>query len=351
VRFTAAILTEPNGSLLVDEIEVGPPGRREALVRLIASGVCASQLHMISGPPALPMLLGHEASGVVVEVGDDVTGVTRGDHVLLSSAPTTTPGQPLPRNTPWRWRGKTHTGMDTMNNYAWSTHTLIDERNLTPIREKLPWDLAAILGCAAVTGAGSVTNIAKLREGETIAVFGVGGVGLCSVIAAAAVGAAQVIAVDIDERKLDFARTLGATHTVDNRIGGAVEAIRDISAGGVDCAVDTTGRCIVDALLATRPAVIGGGRPGGLAIAVAPPAEPVRLDIRNVLRPGRTLTHSYAGNGRPADDLRQFAKWYEEGLFPLETLITTRYPLDRVNQAVADLRDGTVLGRAIIDVG
>lgn len=347
MKALAAILERAGDPLIFDEVVLGEPRDGEVLVRMVASGVCATQLHHLMHPPAAPMLLGHEASGVVEAVGPGVTELAEGMPVLIAAAPVSRPGQPLPPDVPWQWRDGTHVAADQMNLFTWSTHSVLNQRYLTPVLESLPWESAAVLGCAGVTGCGSVTRIADLKEGESAAVFGVGGVGLCSVVAARRRGASEIIAIDIDDERLEFARRFGATQTVNCRDSDVVEAVRDLTGGGVDYTFETSGVSTLEAIHALRPATVGAGS-GGLAVIIAAPRQAIQLDIRETLRPGRRLAHSYAGNSHPREDLREYARWYAEGDFPLEELVTARSDLRSANEAVARLRDGQVLGRSIL---
>lgn len=345
--FPAAIVVGAGQPLVVDEIHVGDPGPREVFVELVAAGVCHSQLHLIDTPHSVPMLLGHEASGRVLAVGSQVTHVAEGDNVLLAAVPTTEPGSALPVSPTWRWRGQTYDATDRINVFAWSTHTMVDERNLTVVPPDVPLDVASILGCAAVTGCGSVANIGGIGPGDSVAVWGVGGVGMCSVIAGSALGARHVIAVDIDDEKLDFARRLGATDVVNARDVDAVTVVKDLTSGGVDCAVDTTGVCMPECLQAAKSA-IPGQRTGGMAVIVAGP-KPMHLDMRALMMSGKRVIHSVAGDGRPQRDLPRYVDWVRTGKFPLHDLVTRRYRLDAINDAVQALESGAVLGRSIIE--
>jgi Zn-dependent alcohol dehydrogenase len=346
MRFTAAILPGPGEPIVLDEIEVSEPAPREVLVRLHAAGICRSQLTQLHTPKAVPMLLGHEAAGEVLAVGGSVTRVRRGDRVLLAAVPTTPEGEEYPVGTTWRWRGEEYAGAhtDNVNVFAWATHTQVDERNLTPVPADFPTDVASILGCAGVTGCGSVVNVANVEPGASAVVWGVGGVGLCAVIACAAVGADPVVAVDLDDERLALARDLGATAGVNAMENDPVEAVVELTGGGADYVFDTVGTTD-QALRATRAGIPGRSR-GGMAVSIGRPTSPPNL--KELLCMGRTYAHSSAGDGRPTRDLPRYVEWYREGRFPLERLVTRRYRLEEINDATRDLEKDRILGRAIV---
>lgn len=349
MQVEAAILTGPAERLIIDTVQLGEPGHREVLVEISASGICHSQLEMIKAPLALPMLLGHEATGVVVCVGDAVHRVAVGDHVLIAAVPTSPAGEDYPVGPSWSWRGTAYEAVhnDRMNLFTWATHTLVDERNLTPVSRGIPLDVSAVLGCAAVTGCGSVINIAQVQPGDSVAVWGAGGVGCCSIIAAAALGADPIVAVDVDDAKLELACRLGATVGVNATREDPVARVNSLTDGGAQYVFDTVGRP-ADVLSATRSGVAGRHR-GGTAVAIGGGAGQ-SVDIITLLRGAKTYVRSLAGDGRPTDDLQRYVDWYQRGLFPLEQLVTRRYQLAQINEALDDLSSGRILGRAIVEM-
>jgi len=246
----AAILVEPNKPLVVDEVELTDPAPDQVLVKLFASGVCHSQIHTMRRPARpgqrLPALLGHESTGVVVAKGRNVKHVKEGDHVITTwvDRDNSTTDQPLVAHAlndrtqfVGKWRGKevSHSAA------TWAEYALAQERMVVAMPNDVPTDITAIIGCAVMTGAGAIINTLAVRPGESVAVFGAGGIGLCAVSAAAIVDAYPIIAVDIIEEKLDFARRFGATHTVNARNVDAVQTIRELTHGGVDYAIDAIG--------------------------------------------------------------------------------------------------------------
>jgi len=235
--------------------------------------------------------------------------------------------------------------------YTWARYVQTSKELVVPIPKEHPHDLSCIVGCAVLTGAGAVLHTAKVRPGESVAVFGVGGVGLSAIRAAAIVGAYPIIAVDLDDKKLAFARSFGATHTV-NASGNTdpVEAIHDLTKGGVDYAFDAIGRerTIEQILRATRPGGIGADNFGGMAVLVGIPQEKVTIDP-GLFVYGQRQYRGSLGASFPDQDFPMYLRWHSEGKFPLDRLITRRYGLEQINEACHDLHAGEILGRAILE--
>jgi Zn-dependent alcohol dehydrogenase len=349
MKTVAAVQAEINGPLLIEEVELADPRPDQVTVKLASSGVCHSQLHqMHSGALGRPLLLGHEGTGVVTRVGRDVTHVKPGDLVIVTWVPRRPVRGPVARaNTGASYRGKEAHG----HVYTWARDVQTTGELVVKIPSEHPRDLSCIVGCAVLTGAGAVLHTAKVRTGQSVAVFGVGGVGLSAIRAAALLEAYPIIAVDLDEQKLAFARSFGATHTV-NASGNAdpVEAIRDISHGGVDYAFDAIGRSrtIEQILQATRPGGIGSENFGGTAVLVGIPQEKVTIDPA-LFTSGQRQFRGSLGASFPEHDFPMFLRWHKEGKFPLDRLITRRYSLEQINEACADLSSGKILGRAILE--
>ncbi|MFV0296257.1 MAG: zinc-binding dehydrogenase, partial [Hyphomicrobiaceae bacterium] len=222
---------------------------------------------------------------------------------------------------------------------------------VVPIPPEHPKDLSCIVGCAVLTGAGAVLHTAKVRPGESVAVFGVGGVGLSAIRAASILEAYPIIAVDLDDEKLAFARSFGATHTV-NASGNTdpVEAIRDLTGGGVDYAFDAIGRqrTCEQILQATRPGGVGAENFGGTAVLVGIPQEKITIDPA-LFTTGQRIYRGSLGASLPDQDFPMYLRWHKEGKFPLDKLITRRYGLDQINEACDHLHSGEILGRAILE--
>jgi Zn-dependent alcohol dehydrogenase len=234
MKSKAAIQVEPGGPLVIDEIDIPDPGANQVTVRNFASGVCYSQVHQLRSPGLpRPMGLGHEGSGAVTQVGKDVTHVREGDHVISTWVPRT-PIRGLPVSKP---TGATLQGRAIVADgdvYTWSEHMVTFAEKVVPMSPSDPIDISCLIGCAVLTGAGAVLHTAKIGPGQSVAVFGVGGVGLSAIGAATIAGAHPISAVDLDDRKLQFAREFGATHGINASNTDAVKAIWEINPGGVD---------------------------------------------------------------------------------------------------------------------
>ncbi len=349
MKTQAAIQTEINGPLLIEELELPDPAPDQVTVKLHSSGVCHSQLHqMHNAALGRPLLLGHEGTGVVTRVGSGVKDLKPGDLCIVTWVPRTPVRGPTPRiNTGATFKGQAAHG----HVYTWARDVQTSRDLVVPIPHDHPKDLSCIVGCAVLTGAGAVLHTAKVRAGESVAVFGVGGVGLSAIKAAAIVGAYPIIAVDLDEKKLEFARAFGATHTV-NASGNTdpVVAIRDLTGGGVDYAFDAIGRqrTIEQILQATRPGGIGGDNFGGMAVLVGIPQEKVTIDPALFVY-GQRQYRGSLGASFPDRDFPMYLRWHQEGKFPLDRLITRRYGLGEINEACHDLHSGNILGRAILE--
>ena len=355
----AAILVESNKPLIVDEVEFPDPAPDQVLVKLFASGVCHSQIHTMRRPPrlgqALPALLGHESTGIVAARGRDVRHVREGDHVMTTwvDRDNSTTTQPLVAHalndraqSVASWRGKevSHSAA------TWAEYAVAQERMVVAMPRDVPTDVAAIIGCAVMTGAGAIINTLRVRPGQSVAVFGAGGIGLCAIAAAAVIDAHPIVAVDVTSEKLAFARHFGATHLVNARESDAVKTIRELTHGGVDYAIDAIGlpQTQEQILRATRMGFPGLNRGGtALLVGITPPGAQASLDT-NLFIGSRSFTRTSGGDCRPDRDFPLFVRWYREGKLKLDELVTRRYALDQINEAVDDLEHGRILGRAII---
>ena len=349
MKTVAAVQTEIGGPLRLEEIVLPDPAPGQVTVKLYSSGVCHSQLHqMHSAALGRPLLLGHEGTGIVTRVGKMVTHVKPGDQCIVTWVPRTPVRGPVPRdNTGALYRGQAAHG----HVYTWARDVQTSQELVVPIPAEHPRDLSCIVGCAVLTGAGAVLHTAQVRPGQSVAVFGVGGVGLSAIRAASIVEAYPIIAVDLDEKKLAFARSFGATHTV-NASGNVdpVAAIRDLTAGGVDYAFDAIGRqkTCEQILQATRAGGIGADNFGGMAVLVGIPQEKVTIDPA-LFTAGQRQYRGSLGAAFPDRDFAMYLRWHKEGKFPLDRLITRRYALEQINEACHDLHAGEILGRAILE--
>jgi Zn-dependent alcohol dehydrogenase len=355
----AAIFVEPKKPLVVDEVEFADPAADQVLVKLFASGVCHSQLHTMQRPARpgqrLPALLGHEATGEVVATGRDVKHVKEGDHVITTwvDRDNSTTNQPLVAHalndraqSIASWKGQ-----EVMHSAAtWAEYALAQERVVLPMPKDIPTDVTAIIGCAVMTGAGAIINTLRVRPGASVAVFGSGGIGLCAISAAAIVDAHPIIALDINDQKLEFARRFGATHIVNSKEADVLETIRQLTDGGVDYAIDAVGlpQTQEQILHAVRPGYSGMNRGGtALLVGITPPNAKAILDT-SLFIGNRSFTRTSGGDCRPDRDFPIFIRWYRDGKLKLNDLVTHRYKLEQINEAVDDLEHGRILGRGIL---
>jgi S-(hydroxymethyl)glutathione dehydrogenase / alcohol dehydrogenase len=351
----AAVLYEAGTPLVVEDVEIESPKRGEVLVRIAATGVCHSDLHYIKGDLVmpLPVVLGHEAAGVVEEVGEGVESVRLGDHVVLLFAPACghcrycDSGRPHLCEMRYRVRGKMPDGTSRLRTRgrelhhftcvsSWAELAVVPASGVLPIDRDVPLSVGALLGCAVTTGVGAVVNTARVTPGSSVAVIGLGGVGLNVVQGARIAGAVTIIGVDLLDHRLEAARRFGATHTINARHDDPVAAIRDLTDGGVDYAFEVIGRAAT-----VRQAVECLSR-GGTAVAIGLP--PVREEIS---LPGpafvlneKTLRACFYGSSRLRSDIPRLLKLYHAKRLLLDELVTAVFPLDRVNEAVAALDRG-----------
>jgi S-(hydroxymethyl)glutathione dehydrogenase/alcohol dehydrogenase len=350
----AVICRELNKPVVVERITVDSPKRGEVMVKLSACGVCHSDLSATNGTIALPppLILGHEGAGEVVEVGEDVTGLAVGDHVVASfiymcgkcrfcsvgrpvlcveqgKALTTLPDGTLRTKDAQGKPLNIFSGCGVMAEYA-TMH--LD--NLVKIDPKIPLDRAALVGCAVTTGVGAVFNTARVRPGASVAVFGCGGVGLNVIQGAAIAGAERIVAIDTLQAKLDMARKFGATDVLLAKAGeDLTKALKKLTAGGADYAFE----CVGSGELAAA-AYKAAGR-GGMAVVVGVAKASDSTSVRTMTLPfeEKTLTGSYFGSCVPRVDFPRMLGLYMQGKLKLDELITRRYTIDEAPQAFADL--------------
>ncbi|EAQ00246.1 putative zinc-type alcohol dehydrogenase transmembrane protein [Janibacter sp. HTCC2649] len=354
--------------LAVEELTLQEPGPGEVLVRITAAGLCHSDLSVVNGdrPRPLPMVLGHEAAGVVEGVGQGVTDVRVGDRVVCSYVPSCgncsdcAGGNPVrcvdaqaanreARLVTGRRPFRDASGAELHHHLgvsAFSEYTVVSPRSLVKVPDEVPLETAAVFGCAVLTGAGAVFNTAAVRPGEAVAVIGLGGVGISAIMAAALAGAHPVIAVDTVESKLDSARAVGATHGV---LAGddAVEQIRDLTRGGVAVAIEAAGHpaALSTAYAATRV----GGRV--IITGLPHPRHEIGIPIVSLVAEEKSILGSYMGSSVPRRDLPRLFDLYAAGLLPADALVTSRsVPLDDLNAALDRLHSGSEV-RQIITPG
>lgn len=342
MKTRAAILVEQRKPLVVEEIEIPALSYGQVLVKVLCSGICGSQIGEIDGVKGpdrfLPHLLGHEGAGKVLECGPGVKTVSPDDQVVLhwrkGAGLEAAPAKYSSR------RGTINSGWVTTFNAL----AVISENRMTTVPRELDIEQAALLGCAVTTGFGVINNNAQLKIGQSIAIFGAGGIGLNIVQAAAMVGAHPVIAVDMFDNKLDLAAKLGATHTLNStRADPEPEIKRIMGSEGVDVAVDNTGnvKVIEMAYRVTSPR--------GRTILVGVPPKGQQASIYTLpLHFGKVLTGSHGGESCPERDIPRYVRLLQAGKFHLTELIGRRYSLDDINTAIADMRSGAVAGRCVI---
>jgi len=351
----AAIFHGPHQPLSIEDVDIDKPREREVLVRTVASGVCHSDLHFVDGlyPFPAPAILGHEAAGIVDQVGSEVTYVKPGDHVICclsvfcgycedcmsghpnrckNKAAVQRPKGDTPRLSQ---NGKMIRQFADLSTYA--QNMLVHENALVKITREIPLDRAALIGCGVTTGVGAVLNTARIEPGSTVAVFGCGGVGLSAIQGARIAGARQIIAVDQFENKLAMGKKLGATHTVDASHSNAVEAIRDLTGGGVDYAFEAVGV----AKLAEQS--FECLKPGGTTtiIGMIPVGQKVEIDGAKLLYE-RTMQGSNMGSNRFRVDMPRYIDFYLQGRLNLDDMISKRGKLEDVNDAFASMKNGEV---------
>jgi S-(hydroxymethyl)glutathione dehydrogenase / alcohol dehydrogenase len=361
----AAVLRELNEPFSVEDVELAAPGPGEVEVRLAAAGVCHSDWNVVTGATTnpLPAVLGHEGAGVVVTVGEGVERVAEGDHVVLSWLPAcgrcfycrqgrhvlcdvamedmfrgTLPGGAL----------RLSQNGDSLYHYsylsAFAESCVVPEGCCVRVRDDAPFEVAALVGCAVMTGYGAAVKRAQVEEGSVVAVFGAGGVGLSAVMGARLAGAGAVVAVDPVEFKRKTALDLGATHALDPTSEDVEAALRHLTDGrGADAALDTAG---VPGIVAQAYAAV---RRGGTVVAVGLPAEGLTADLpaSDLPREEKVVTGSFYGSCDPQVDMPQVLDLYMEGKLPLDRLVTRTYPLDEINEAFAAMNSGEV-ARAVI---
>jgi len=360
---TAAVLYQVKQPLVIEEVELLDPRAGEVQVRWVSNGVCHSDYHLMSGdvPHPLPVVLGHEAAGVVERVGPGVTSVKPGDHVCSSYIPSCGKcgycinGQPTLcalRDSP-RWFMLDGTarfrknGVD-LHHYlqvaGYATHAVLPEPSVIPIRKDAPLDVVCLVSCGVLAGAGPVFNRAKVPPGASVAVFGCGGVGLNTIQAARLVGAGKIIAVDVMPQKLAWAEEFGATHVVNAAVEDAVARVHALSgAGGVDFAFEVVGTqaTIEQAVLSTHrggTCVIVGVSPAGTRLSLDP----------TLFLQQRVLTGSSFGGGHQRTDVPMLIDLYMSGRYRLDELITRRVGLADLNHAFDLMLKGEVKRSVVV---
>jgi len=351
--------------LSISSVELRDPGPGEVLVRIRAAGLCHSDLSVINGdrPRPMPMVLGHEAAGVVEALGPGVDDLTKGDHVVLIFVPSCGHCGPCAEGRPALCEpgmasntagtllsGERRIFRDGkpihhhMGCSAFAEAAVVSRRSLVKIDPELPLEEAVLFGCAVLTGVGAVVNTAQVCAGASVAVVGLGGVGLASVLGAVASGARHVVAVDLSEDKLALAKSLGATHTFDARDADLVQKVKDATRGGVEYAVEMAGsvRAFDTAYKITRR--------GGTTITAGlpPPTATWPLPPTNLVAEERTIKGSYIGTCVPARDLPRYIDLYRQGKLPVNRLMTGRLALEQINGGFDRLHEGKAVRQVVV---
>ncbi len=351
--------------LQVTEVELDPPGPGEVRVQIKAAGLCHSDLSVINGdrPRGVPIVLGHESSGEVVELGAGVTDLAVGDHVAMVFLPTCGCCQPCMEgrpalcepgavaNTQGTLLGGTrrlHDGAEALNHHCgvscFAEYAVVSRRSCVKLPDGLSHREAALFGCAVLTGAGAVINRGRLKAGDTAAIVGLGGVGLSALLAAVASGARRVVAVDLSDDKLALAKSLGATHLVNPKQVGSDDDLMDLAGGRVDYGFDMAGAvpAFETAYKLTRRggATITSGLPN--------PKAGFSLSLSQLVGEEREIRGSYLGSGVPALDIGRHIDLYRAGRLPVDRLMGRSFSLDQVNEGFDHLATGGSLRDAIV---
>jgi alcohol dehydrogenase len=365
VQINAAILRASGAArpyadsrpLAIEPVHLDPPGPGEVLVAIKAAGLCHSDLSVIDGnrPRPLPMALGHEAAGVVEALGPGVDDLKPGDRVVMVFMPSCGGCVPCATGRPAlcepgaaaNGRGellaggrRLHDGADDLNHHlgcsAFAEKAVVSRRSLVRVPDDLPFEHAALFGCAVLTGVGAVVNTAGVRAGQSVAVVGLGGVGLAAVLGALAAGAAPVVAVDLSEDKLALARSLGPVLTVNAGDADAVDRVRALTGGGAEVVLEMAGsiRALEAAWKMTRR--------GGLTVTAGlpPPDAALAVNVVSLVGEERTLKGSYIGTCVPSRDVPRYIALFQQGRLPVDRLLTKTIALADINAAFDDLADG-----------
>lgn len=351
--------------LVIEDVELDPPGPGEVLVKIAAAGLCHSDLSVINGdrPRPTPMLLGHEAAGIVEEAGAGVTDLQKGDHVVMVFVPSCGHCLPCAEGRPAlcepgaaaNTAGTLLSGARRLSRHgqpihhhlgcsAFAEYATVSRRSLVKIDPALPLDEAALFGCAVLTGVGAVVNTAKVAAGQTVAVIGLGGVGLAALIGAVSAGASRVVAIDLADDKLALAKSLGATDTCNARSDTCVNEVKAATAGGVDFAFELAGS--VKAMELAYKITRRGGTT--VTAGLPPPTHMLSIPQVNLVAEERTIKGSYIGTCVPVRDVPRYIALYRQGRMPVDRLLTGRLPLVEINLGFDRLREGKAVRQVVV---
>ena len=349
----------------IEQVELDPPGFGEVLVKMGASGLCHSDLSVINGdrPRALPIVLGHESSGEVVEVGAGVHDLKPGDHVVMVFVPSCGQCEPCMQARPalcepgaaanakgtlLGGERRLHIGDEILNHHTgvscFADYAVVSRRSCVKVNAPISHREAALFGCAVLTGAGAVVNRARMRMGDTAAVVGLGGVGLSALLAAIGSGARRVVAVDFSEEKLALARDLGATHTVNPQHVKSDQELYEQAGGQVDYGFDMAGA--VPAFETAYKLTRRGGTT--ITSGLPNPRSSFSLSLSQLVGEEREIRGSYLGSGVPAVDINRYIDLYQAGRLPVDRLLGKSFSLEQINEGFDHLASGSGLRDAIV---
>lgn len=350
--------------LSIEEVELQKPEAGELLVKIQAAGLCHSDLSVIDGnrPRQMPMVLGHEAAAEVVELGPGVNDIKVGDHVVFSFIPICGHCMPCMTARPALCENGSAAnnkgmllgdGMRLHNHHqaihhhmgvsGFAEYAVVSRKSVVSIDKSLPFDIAALFGCAVMTGVGAVINTAKIMLGQTVLITGLGGVGFSALLGALAAGASKVIVADLNKDKLAKAMELGAHEAIDSAEENALEKIKDLTHGGVDVGFEFAG--VVPALEFTYHATARGGKT--VTAGLPHPSKMMQLAPVKLVAEERTLQGSYIGSCVPARDIPAYIALYQSGRMPVDKLMTHRLHLNEVNEGFERLAKGEAIRQII----
>ncbi|MBI3832251.1 MAG: Zn-dependent alcohol dehydrogenase [Planctomycetes bacterium] len=365
MKTRAAVLSEPNTPFRIEELDLEAPRAGEALVKVAACGVCHSDWHLVTGATKhpLPLVAGHEGAGVVEAVGPGVTRVKPGDHVALNWAPNCgtcfycTHGRPslCEAYTAPTWAGTMMDGTPRLSRNgkpvyhycalaSFSERAVVPQECCVPLDRRVPFPVAALIGCAVTTGVGGVLNTAQVAAGSSVAVFGAGGVGLSIVMGARLAGAARIVAIDRADAKRTIAKQFGAT---DALLAGpdVVAQIRALTGGrGADYVFEAIG------IPALQEQCVEAARPGGTIVfsGIAPMGSATNIPGAILTRQEKTVMGSYYGTADTARDFPRFAELFLQGKLPLDRLVSRTFKLEEINEAFAEMLKGETARGVIV---
>jgi len=363
MKMKAAVLYENNKPIRVQEVTLDDPQNQEVLVKLVATGVCHTDLHFIKGemPQPLPVVLGHEGAGIVEKVGPGVTSLKPGDHVVLMVAYSCGKCRYCVGGRPTlcaEWLGyhmmgtlpsmtkRLHHDSQELNHFfsqsSFAQYAVVHERTAIKVREDAPLDRVCLLGCGTSTGLGAVLNTAGIRAGESIAIYGCGGVGLSAVMGAKLAGAGKLIAVDTMDMKLAKAQELGADYVINASREDPPQRVKEITGGGADYAVECIGN--VNVMVQAFSSIHNGGK--CVIAGMAPLGAMLNIAPFEFLL-GKTISGSVQGDIRASIDVPKYADLFMAGKLPIDKLVTRYFGLDEINEAMSALEKGEVI-RAVV---